>query len=427
MLKRIAPLCAALLAASSLPAVNPPTLTLQQAEQLALKSHPRIAAARFTAQAAGQVPAELHANYLPQLAGNLTGAGASDGSRISAGGLNNPVIYDRLATGLTVSQMITDFGRTGNLVASAKLKAEAQDQNAETARAQTVLQVDRAYFSVLKAQTVLRVAQETVKARQLVVDQVTALAQSKLKSTLDVSFANVNLSEAKLMLASAENDMQSDSAEFSAALGYPNQRSFELVDQPAPAALMDSIDSFVTEAMQSRPEVAAARLQESSAQRFAKAERALWFPTISAVATAGYAPTHADVLQSRYGAAGLNVNIPVLNGGLFSARRQEAELRALAAGESLKDLQTQIARDVRVAYMAAQTAWQRVGLTAQMVDQARLALDLAQSRYDIGLGSIVELSQAQLNATQAEIAAAGAKYDYESQRALLAYEVGANR
>jgi outer membrane protein len=427
MFNRTASVCTFLLAAAALQGANTQTLTLQQAEQIALQAHPRIAAARFTARAAGQVPTELRANYLPQVTGSLTGAGAADGSRIAAGGLNNPVIYDRLASGFTVSQMITDFGRTGNLVASAKFDAEAQDQNTEVARARTVLQVDRAYYALLKAQSVLGVAQQTVKARQLVVDQVTALAQSKLKSSLDVSFANVNLSEAKLMLASAENELNSASAEFSAALGYPDQRSFELVDVPVPGALTDDLDQLVQKATQSRPELAAARFHEDAAQRFAKAERSLYFPTVSTIAAVGYLPTHVDQLTNRYAAAGINVNIPVLNGGLFSARRTEAELRAQAAGKNVQDLVDQIARDVRVAYLGASTAYQRIGLSAQMLDQARLALDLAQSRYDIGLGSIVELSQAQLNATSAELASASARYDYQSERALLAYETGTNR
>ena len=406
---------------------DPQRLTLHQAEQIAVQTNPRAGAARFLAQAAGQVPAEYRSNYLPQFFGSVTGAGASDGSRIAAGGLNNPVIYDRLASGLTASQLITDFGRTSNLVSSANLSAKAEEQNSEAVRAQVILRVDRAYYSLLKAQSVLRVAQQTVNARQLVADQVATLARSKLKSTLDVSFAQVNLSEAKLTLASAENDVQSAAAELSAALGYSGQRSFQLVEESMPGPLTESVDSLVREAMNSRPELRDLRLRESAAQRFTKAERALYFPTISTVATAGFVPSGTAQLRSNYGAVGLNINIPVLNGGLIAARRREAKFKATAAEQDVKDQENQVARDVKVAYLAAQTAYQRVGLTAQMLDQARLALDLAQARYNIGLGSIVELSQAQLNSTSAEIASVSAKYDYQAQRAVLAFETGLNR
>src|SRR5205823_3496542 len=118
------------------------------------QNHPRLLGAKYTAAAAAQVPAEYRAAYEPQAFGSLTGVGADNGSRLAAGGLNNPVVYDRLGSGLTVSQMITDFGRTGNLVAMAKLRAEAQDEVTETTRAQILLAVSRAYFAVLRSQAV---------------------------------------------------------------------------------------------------------------------------------------------------------------------------------------------------------------------------------------------------------------------------------
>ena len=73
------------------------------------------------------------------------------------------------------------------------------------------------------------------------------------------------------------------------------------------------------------------------------------------------------------------------------------------------------------------TAFERVGLTGQLLKQAQLALDLARGRYDLGLSSIVELSQAQLNLTAAQIGSASARYDYQAQRAVLTYQVGALR
>ena len=123
----------------------------------------------------------------------------------------------------------------------------------------------------------------------------------------------------------------------------------------------------------------------------------------------------------------MNVNVPVFNGGLFKARRSEAELRARSAAQSVKDLENRVMRDVRVAYLNAKTGFERVGLTAQLLDQAKLALDLAQSRYDLGLSSIIEVSQAQLNLTSAQIGSAAAKYDYQTQRAMLDYQVGVLR
>jgi outer membrane protein len=91
-----------------------------------VQRNPTIATARLIALAEGQVTREVRAAELPTVTANLTAADAHDGSRITAGALNNPIVYQRAAGGVTVSQLITDFGRSRNLVASASLRAKAQ-------------------------------------------------------------------------------------------------------------------------------------------------------------------------------------------------------------------------------------------------------------------------------------------------------------
>jgi outer membrane protein len=414
----------AVLATSAAFAQAPQKLTLQDAEALALAHHPQIASIRYSALAADQGTREAKSAYYPFAYGSLTGAGADQPSRIAAGGLNNPIIFNREANGITVGQLVTDFGRTQNLVESSRLHAQAAAQDVQTSRLQVLLQVDRAYYDVIKAQAVLRVAEQTVKDRQLVADQVTALAKSKLKSGVDVSFADVNLAQAKLLLVQAQNDQQAGFAALSASLGYSDQRTFELADVPVPSAPPSQFSDLVTQAFKNRPELASQRYTQESAEKFAKAERDLWFPTISALVTAGVTPVHQAALGDNYAAAGLNVNIPIFEGHLFSARRAQAQFKARAEEENLRDLQDRVARDVRVAWLNANTGFQRLDLTSQYLQMANQALDLAQERYKLGLSSIVELSQAQLNQTQAEIEQVSAKYDYAFQIANLNFQIG---
>jgi outer membrane protein len=399
-------------------------LTLSEAHRLALQNNPYITATQLNAAAAAQVPAQFSAAYQPTVFGSVTGVGADNGSRLAAGGLNNPVVYDRLGSGLSVSQLITDFGRTSNLVSAARFHASAQDQQTTLSKAQVLLATSRAYFAVLRAEAVLKVANETVAARQLVSDQVTLLEKSHLKSLLDVSFANVNLGEARLLLAGAQNDLKSATAELATAMGIPGQTNFVLADEPLPDLLPDKVDPLIQEAIGKRPDLVGLRLEQTAAERNYQAERALIFPTIGVVGTAGFVPGGVAAVPGRYGAVGVNVTVPLFNGGLFKARRTEAELRSRAAEQRVNDLRNQVVRDVRVAYLNTETAYERVGLTNQLLQQALLALELAQRRYDLGLSSIVELSQAQLNLTSAQIANASAKYDYQSQRSLLSYQVG---
>lgn len=402
----------------------PMHLTLAQAQQLAIQNNPQFTAARYNAAAAYQVAPQYKAAYEPNVYGSLTGVGADNGSRLAAGGLNNPVVYNHIGSGLSIGQMITDFGRTSNLIAMAKLGASAQDQVTETTRAQILLNTSRAYFAVLGAQALLKVATQTVAARQTVSDQVSALAESKLRSSLDVSFANVNLADAKLLLVQAQSNLKAAEADLATAMGLPNESGFVLAEEPMPAPMPDRVDELIREAMQNRPELKSLRLQQSAAERFTKAEHALYYPYIGVVGTAGFVPTGDEAIPGRYGAIGMNVSIPIFNGGLFKARQTEAELKAKAATENVNDLQNRVTRDVRVAWLSATTAYDRMALTQQLLQQAMSALDLAQARYDLGLGNIVELSTAQLNLTSAQIAVTSTHYDYQTQRILVDYQTG---
>jgi outer membrane protein len=268
------------------------------------------------------------------------------------------------------------------------------------------------------------VAEETVKARQLVADQVGELAKSSLKSGLDVSFANVDLARAQLMLVQAQNDVQSSYARLSDALGYSDLHTFQLADEPAPGAPASDVAPLIVEALQNRPEIIRQGFDVRSAQSYATAERDLWFPTISAVGVAGLIPYRQDTLPSRYAAAGFNVNVPIFNGKLFNAEHTEATARAHAQEQNLRGLQNRIAEDVRVSWLNVISAYQRLSLTQQLLDQTAQAFDLAKGRYQLGLSSIVELSQAQLSFTEAQVEQVSAQYEYESQTASLNYQLG---
>jgi outer membrane protein len=402
----------------------PQKVTLEQAEQIALQNHPQVQAATQLASAAVAQVQEARSSYYPQVNGSLTGVEAEHDSRIAAGFLNNAIIYDRFASGIAVSQLVTDFGRTHEIVKSSNLHAKAQQENVAATRADVLLAVNQAYFGVLKAQAVLRVAEQTVKSRQLVADQTGALQKSNLKSGLDVSFANVDLAQAQLLLIQAQNDVQASFAELSSALGYGDQRTFQLVDEPQPPAPPMDVAPLLQEALKNRPELIRQDFDVKSAESFATAERDLWFPTISAAGATGLIPYRQDTLDSRYAAAGFNVNIPIFNGRLFNARHLEATSQAKAQQQFFRDLQDRIARDVRTTWLNAGSAYQRLSVTEQLLNEATQAFELAQSRYGLGLSSIVELSQAQLNQTQAEILKVSAQYEYAGQIANLNYQLG---
>jgi outer membrane protein len=423
--KIVSAAAAALLCSASLPAQAATELTLARAKEIALHHHPRIRSAGLTAAAAETTVAQARAPFYPMLSGSITGAGAPDNAAVAAGALTTSSLSSRLGTGLTFSQLITDFGRTSNLAASAGFKAAALNRSTDTTRAQVVLEVEQSYFQAQGAQSVLEAARAALKNRQLTLRQVRALAESSFKSTLDVSFAEVGVSEAELDLYRAENDVDAAAARLAAALGYESGARFQLADEPMPPALSGDPQPLIEEALKNRPDLAALALSRDAALRYAEAEKRLSYPSVSILGMTGEIPQHTATFRGNYGAAGINLTIPVMNGGLFAARRNEAELKSKAASADMEDLSIRIARDVRLAFLEAKTAFRRLDVTDRLVAETNQALRLAQVRYENGLGSIVELNQAQLNQTSAQIQAAAARYEYLSRRAALDYATGA--
>jgi outer membrane protein len=293
-----------------------PKLTLADAERMAIQHNPNVSIAHLLQLAQGQVVREVRSAELPDAVGDLTAVDSHANSRITAGALNNPIVYQRAAGGLTVRQLITDFGRTHSLVKSAQSNTRAQIDTERATVEDITLAVDQAFYQALTAQSVLKVAQQTVATRQATGEEIGALTQSKLRSTLDLSLANVQISQAQLLVLDAQNAQATAMANLNVILSSENDEQYELVDEtPAnPHAAPSNGEDLVQLAFRARPDLAALQDRSLAAKQFSSAEHDLVRPTISALGVAGGAPVRADEIQSSwYGAAGANVSIPLFN------------------------------------------------------------------------------------------------------------------
>ncbi len=411
------------------PAANQPQrLSRAEAEQMAIRDNPRITASKLLALAQHQMVRETQSAELPTAYGAITAIKAKDAGRWSAGALTSSRLLTHAGAGGSFTQLITDFGRTHNLVLSRKLEEEAANANALATTEDIVLATDDAFYNALTAQAVLQVANQTVNTRQTTQTQISQLTRNNLRSTLDLSFADVNLSQAQLLQLDARNNADATMAALDAVLGLDHEVQYDLVDDTAPlAAPPATADSLIQEALRQRPDLQALNFDQQSSQKYARAEWQQLLPSITTAATAGSVPIRTDqyYVSNWWGAIGVNMEIPIFNGFLYSSQAREAEDRANAASENSRDLRDRIVRDVHTAWLDANTAYQRVGVTAQLVAEANLGLQLAQARYTLGLSSIVELSQAQLQQTSAEIDNTQAQYQYRLSLATLNYQIGA--
>src|SRR6202044_279505 len=301
---------------ASATAGTPMHLTRAEAEQLAIKNNPRISVGKLIGLAQHQVYRQSRAAELPTFTGAMTAVDANEGSRIGAGSLTASRLLEHAGAGVTASQLLTDFGHTANLVASSKLLEKAANANGLATTEDIVLATDQAFYNVLQAQALLKVAQQTVTTRQSVEHQIDELAQNKLKSNLDLSFAQVNLSQAKLLQLDAQNNVDSTLAALTAVLGFDKQEQYELVDEttqvPAPPP---DVDVLITTALQQRPDLQALTFDQQAAEKVRRAQRDLLLPSINALGIAGVTPVRPDCfggcfpnyfVSSWYGAAGVN-------------------------------------------------------------------------------------------------------------------------
>lgn len=436
----IALLCAAVGHADDLAAV-PKTLSLQDARQLALENSPVLRSAGDQLEAARGSIGAARAAYFPQVSADATTVRADEGgthierngveqqlnSYVTAGSLNTSTLLDRDAAGIRVSQLLSDFGKTGNRVASARAGYAAARQQLAGRRADVLLNVTEAYFKTLQAQATETVARKTVEDRQLEQEKIALLTRAQAKSELDDSFATVALEQGKVLLLQAQNDLQAQRAQLAFAMGLKADavESWQLVDgERLNAATPSTLADAMTRAAQSRPELARQRALYDAERSAARAEAAGAYPTVNMLAAAGKTFSGDDRLPDRYAAIGVNISVPLFAGGYYQSRQAQAEHRADAALDDLNELQNSIERDARVAWLNLQAGAQALAVSKRLRSYAEKSLDLAQSRYNLGLSSIVELNRAELNAADAQIQNIRARYEYQIDLARLAYQSG---
>lgn len=412
-------------------------LTLSDARQQALERNPELQSDSRDIGLARQDLDIARSSYLPSIDAAITAAGsegygrrdgAPDGKldpRLAAGTINAPSVYDRAAAGIVVNQKLTDFGRTSSLVSSARSALDSERDRYEDRRQRLLLQVTADYFAARAAESTVSAAQKMLRERSLLYDQISLLQKNKLKSELDVGFAGVSVDQARLLILQQQNAVDEAMARLCGDIGIPASGALLLSDDgTSTAAPPDKLDALLAQAREQRPELKSLRERLDSARAYARAQDRLGNPTLSLVGAAGTAPYGDERLPENYAAGAVNLSIPLFEGGRLRAEARAAALKAQQAADALDAAELAATREVRIAWLDANADYQSIGVTQRLRGNAEHALELAASRYHLGISSIVELNRAQLNEMDAEIAHIHALYQYQVAIAQLAYESG---
>jgi len=408
---------------------QPSRLTLDQAIRTALENHPLLHSSEFAVQSAEARVKQAESPYYPQVAGagiQTNGSLRSNAFLRPSGSLIQPNQSD-MTVGVTASQLIYDFGQTKYRVESQRADRARIEKEAVARRADVILVVQRSYLAVLKRKRLVQIADETVRERDTIKQQVDTLYRHQIKSKLDLGLVQVQLSDAEFAVIQARNDLSSAFAELNHAMGIEGVSSYELEDVSVEVARPDLLDSLLAEAQSRRPELLALKERVRTAENRLKAASSQHYPVLQAVGSAGDTEHISDrplLQEGGWWGAGAIVSVPFFTGFLIqnqvaeaTTQKREAESIYLAL---LQDIQLQVKEN----FLAVVTLLQQVKVAQQQVAIGREALGLARQRYKLGLSSIVEVTQSEVAVTAAETRLAETQYNAKIAEAQLHYAVG---
>lgn len=397
-------------------------LSLAQATALALENHPLQRAAEAGVRFASGGRTAARSSYFPSL--NLSaGYTRTDGAFVF-----NPSIEPRLQSyntytaALQIQQTLFDFGRTINRVSSSTDLFEAASYDAQAARDNIVMNVQIAYFGVVQARDVLTVNELALRQAEDHLREAKAFYNAGRRPLFDVTKAEVDVANANVNLIRARNQLRVAEVQLMNAMGTHPPQGYDVTDTLTIVPFAMSLDSVKVLGIEHRPDIRAARARLASSQSLVAAAMDQHLPTLSAVGNWTWTAFHFP-LFSRWN-AGVTLSVPVFQGFAVSAQVEQAEAVADQAKASLDLLIESTTLEVEQTYLGLKEAEERIGAATKLVKQAEENLNLAEKQYAAGVGTPIEITDAQLTLSNARITYIQALYDYNSFLVRLKRAIG---
>jgi outer membrane protein TolC len=409
----------------------PPLLTLKEAVEIALSRHPSLLSAQGNSAAQEARLGEARSNFLPQVdvtsaytRGTANFAPSSQfGSlnRSAASGRSN-TSFDNYSAALSLRQRLYDFGKTGSETRTAAERLGASRFDADASRLNVVANVKVSYWSLLETRHLVQVREETVKQFEEHLQQVKGFYQAGTRTRFDVTKAEVDLSNARLDLIKVRNAEEVARMTLANALGVPDKPIEELEDLPNVTPLAISENQAVQEALKNRPELSSLSAQRRAAEASVRSARADHFPVLSG--TADYTYRGQDFPLVWNWDVGLALTFPIFSGYLTQSQVAEARANLLVSDANKEVLRQNVLLEVHQTLSNLKEAEERVQTSDVVVRQAEENLALANGRFQAGLGTSVERTDAQVQLANAKTSQIQAMYDYRVAEARLQKAMG---
>lgn len=397
-----------------------PPLTLDEALATAMENHPQIIEARENLIGADARTGQALSNYYPQI--SIVADWNRGRSYLTA--LQGIKTTEVTTTALYLRQTIYDFGRTSGGAEAARGNRDAADQTLTITRQDAMMRVKSGFYLLLAAEKQVVAVRETVNAREQVHRQALEFFGQGIRAKVDVARAEANLYSARTALIRAENNREIARIELANAMGLASLGD-RVLAEPAPDVLtpLPDRDRIQQETLRDRAELRQLSALKSMASANLKTAKGSYLPILSGTASAGYAdrdfPPDGNVWS-----VGLNLTVPLFSGfsSVEQVREANAHIRAIEARQN--NLKLQIIKEVESAWLSANEAAARLASTGKEVAAAEENKALAEGRYQEGVGSIIEVTDAQTQALDAQTARIQALYDYYTTLARLDRAVG---
>jgi outer membrane protein len=403
-------------------------LSLEDAIRTALRGHPALREAEDAVTAAEEEVKQARANYYPQV--NFSGVAkvglSGTTNALGLSGFPASPFYRNEASSLNVYWNIFDFGRTKHLVASKRALAVSARFKSEEEQERIVLAVKRAYFSVLEAQTLQNLAEQTLQERNLTLKRVRASFEQGLQPQMEVSLAEASVADADGSLAEARAAVGRGFAALRVAMGVEGAPDYSLQVPHLEIVTPTPVEELVEQGLKDRPDAQAMDWKVNAFAEEAGLAHAERLPRINGVGGPAQGRFGGTTVkpEQQHGYAGLGLFIPIFTGGGLRAAQREAKAELDGAKATQEELNHEIRQEVTDAYYSLAELADRIQAADQQRKSAGEAFQLAQARYNMQLASFLDVLTSEVTKTEAETAYSRAQFDYQRALAELDFATG---
>jgi outer membrane protein len=410
------------------------TLDLRQCIEIALKNHPNIMAAKSTIEVNQNLIGQAESNYYPQVnastgynrvnqkVSNLTlseGGTSLSNVAVDRGALN------QYTNSVSLNQNIYDFGKTPTRVRIQKLNRDASQSDFVNVSDNVELNVKQSYYGLLRAMKNRGVAVENVRQFEHHLQQAKGFYEVGTRPKFDVTKAEVDLSNARLILIKVENTFQVARVNLNNAMGLPYAPSYSIEDNLFYQKYGISMEEALNRAFSNRPDLKSIETQEEASKESIELAKKGHYPALVGIANYNFAGEEYPL--DRNWNTGVSLNIPIFSGLLTTYQVKEARSNLNVLKANMESLKQQILLEVKEAHLNLLQAEEAIPTAELAVRQATENLELANGRYQAGVGDPIEVTDAEVAYANARFIYIQALYDYRIAQANLEKAMGATQ